>query len=164
MAASSADIRLRAVVAVRGTQAPLPYGSLPSYESANIQKVSDEEFSALLGRPLVNSDWGEELQRNDTLSQMCDAKSAPARLVFRVMKRKVERSIAKGIPDLNVLFVYNMPFRAIGKMCGDWVSGQMVDDLLYLVNGHFFVGAGRFILDFFRNLRNGRRFKKELKS
>lgn len=164
VAASAADVRLRAVVAVKGTEAPLPYGSLPSYESANVQKVSDEEFSALLGRPLVIGDWGEELQRNDTLSQMYYARSAPARLVFRMMKRRVDRSIAKGFPDLNVLFVYNMPFRAIGKMSGDLVSEQMVDDLVYLVNGHFFVGAGRFIRDFFRNLRNGRHFKKELKS
>ena len=75
------------------------------------------------------------------------------------MKNKSE---AKGTPDLNVLFIYNMPFRAIGKMAGGMVSRRMVDDILIIVNGHFFRGLGKLIADFFRNISANSKFKKHL--
>ena len=74
------------------------------------------------------------------------------------------KSEAKGTPDLNILFIYNMPFRAIGKMSGGIVSRRMVQDILLIVNGHFFRGFGRVIADLFRNLSANRKFKKRLES
>jgi len=62
----------------------------------------------------------------------------------------VRRSIAKGKPDLNVLFIYSMPFRGMGKMMNGMVSMKMVDDILLMVNGHAFRGLGRLVRDFFR--------------
>ena len=76
------------------------------------------------------------------------------------MKDKSEK---KGKPDLNVLFIYNMPFRAIGKMAGGMVSRKMVDDILFIVNGHFFRGLGRLIADFFRNLSANKKFINSIK-
>ena len=32
------------------------------------------------------------------------------------------RSERKGRPDLNILFIYNIPFRSIAKMTGGWIS------------------------------------------
>ena len=55
-----------------------------------------------------------------------------------------------------------MPFRAMGKMSGGMVSEKMVDDILLLVNGHFWRGLGRLIADFFRNQSAGKSFMKEL--
>ena len=75
------------------------------------------------------------------------------------MKDKAE---AKGKPDLNILFTYNMPFRAIAKMTGGMVSEKMVDDILFVVNGHFFRGLGRLIVDFFKDLSANNAFVKEL--
>jgi beta-glucosidase len=75
------------------------------------------------------------------------------------MKNKSE---AKGTPDLNVLFIYNMPFRAIAKMAGGMVTRRMVDDILLMVNGHFFRGFGRVVVDFFRGLSASNKFKKSI--
>ena len=57
-----------------------------------------------------------------------------------------------------------MPFRAMGKMAGGMVSEQMVDDIVFLVNGHFFRGLGRVIRDFFRNRRDSKAFLKTLEA
>ena len=76
------------------------------------------------------------------------------------MKNKAE---AKGKPNINILFIYNMPFRALTKMSGGMISQKMTDDILFIVNGHFFRGSGRLIVDFFKNLRRRSKFNKALK-
>jgi len=162
VASSVRDVRLSATVFVKGTQAPMPYGPLPSYGCGKIQNVSDEEYAALLRRPIPSGEWTGELGRNDALCQMYYAKSGLARLCYRIMTRIKEKAEARGIPDLNILFLYNMPFRAICKMSGDLVSSKMVDDILLIVNGHFWRGAGRLIRDFFQNRRSCKIFMKEL--
>ena len=43
------------------------------------------------------------------------------------MKKKSEE---KGKPDLNILFIYNMPFRGIAKMTGGMVSMEMVEGMV----------------------------------
>ena len=62
------------------------------------------------------------------------------------------------------MFVYNMPFRAIAKMSGGAVSKKMTEDIVFMMNGHFFRGLGRLIADFFRNNKASREFKKALKA
>lgn len=162
VASSVQNIRLTAVVTVKGTEAPVPYGSLPSYESGQIGSVSDEEFSCLLDGPIPDGSWSGKLTKNDAICQMYYAKSAPARLVYRILTGMKNKAEAKGKPDLNILFIYNMPFRAIGKMAGGMVSDKMVDDIVFLVNGHFWRGLGRIIVDFFRNLKANSAFVKDL--
>ena len=49
-------------------------------------------------------------------------------------------------------------------MAGGMVSEKMVDDIVFLVNGHFFRGLGRVIRDFFRNLRGNKAFVKTLEA
>ena len=56
----------------------------------------------------------------------------------------------KGTPDLNITFIYNMPFRAIGKMAGGMCSQDMCENILKICNGHFFSGAGGVIGGFFK--------------
>lgn len=160
--ASAADIRLTACVHVDGTDAPVPYGALPSYESGKIGSVSDAEYEALLGRPIPDGHWSGELTRNDAICQLYYAKSGVARLVCKVMTGLKNRAEAKGKPDLNILFLCNMPFRALGKMSGGMVSDKMVDDIVFLVNGHFWRGLGRIIADFFRTLSANKAFLKKL--
>ncbi len=162
VAASAADIRLEASLQIMGMDAPRPYGSLPSYETGNITDVRDEEYQALLGRSIPDGRWGGELTLNDAICQLYYAKSAPARLAYRILTDMKNRAEAKGKPDLNILFIYNMPFRAIGKMTGGMVSDRMVEDIVYLVNGHFWRGLGRITVDFFRNLCSNWKYMKEL--
>lgn len=156
------DVELIQTVWVEGTEAPLPYGELPSYESGKISAVSDAEFAKLLGRPIPDGHWSGELTKNDAICQLYYAKCGIARLAYKVLTGLKNRSEAKGKPDLNILFIYNMPFRAMGKMAGGMVSEKMVDDIVFLVNGHFFRGLGRVIRDFFRNLRDSQTFMKRL--
>ena len=162
VASSVDDVHLTAAVWVNGSEAPNPYEDLPSYQSGKIENVSDEEFAKLLGRPIPDGKWSGELTRNDAICQMYYAKSAPARWVYKLLTSLKNKAEAKGKPDLNILFVYNMPFRAIGKMAGGMVSDKMVDDIVFLVNGHFWRGLGRIIVDFFRNLKAGSSFVKQL--
>lgn len=152
--ASSADIRLRAAVSVEGTKAENPYdkAKLADYYSGNVLNVSDEAYEALLGHPIPDGKWRTDglLDVNDAICQMYYAKSAPARLVWKIMTNMKNKSEAKGKPDLNILFIYNMPFRGIGKMAGGMCSQEMVGGIMQIVNGHFFKGLGKVIGGFFR--------------
>lgn len=152
--ASSEDIRLRETVSVQGTKAQSPYdkAKLADYYSGNVLNVSDEEYEALLGYPIPDGKWRTDglLDVNDAICQMYYAKSAPARLVWKIMTNMKNKSEAKGKPDLNILFIYNMPFRGIGKMAGGMVSQEMVGGIMQIVNGHFFKGLGKVIGGFFR--------------
>lgn len=151
--ASSLDIRLTATTERAATTHRLPYedAGLPHYGSGDIRQVPDEEFSALLGTPIPDGRWSGELTANDAICQLYYAKSRLARLVYRILTRKKQRSEAAGKPDLNILFIYNMPFRAIAKMTGGTVSSEMVDGLVLMVNGHFWKGLTRTVRGFFRN-------------
>ena len=163
VASDAAHVRLSANIRVEGTNAPAPYGALPGYESGRITRISEVEYRDLLGHPIPDGHWGGELTRNDAICQMYYAKTGAARLVYKILTHMKEKSEAKGIPDLNILFVYNMPFRALAKMSGGLMSDRMVDDVVLLVNGHFWRGLGRLIGDFFRNRRANKAFMKKIR-
>ena len=158
--ASVSDEKLSATIHVAGEKAEAQ--DLPSYYSADIKNVPDEEFERLLGRPIPDGKWGGELTENDALCQLYYAKTGLARLIYKLLTSMKNKSEAKGTPDLNVLFIYNMPFRAIAKMAGGMVTRRMVDDILLMVNGHFFRGFGRVVVDFFRGLSASNKFKKSI--
>ena len=90
---------------------------------------------------------------NDAIAQLYYAKSLKARLVGKVLQNMLNKSMAKGKPDLNIIFITNMPFRAIGKMAGGAVSQEMCESIVTIINGHaiaFFKGLGGLIGGFFR--------------
>lgn len=147
VAASVADVKLTGTVEVAGTLSSVAYepAALQSYYCGKVSDVGDKEFAALLSRPIPEPKWDrtKPLCRNDTISQLCYAKNPIARFVYgRIndMKNKAER---QGKPDLNILSIYNMPFRGIAKLMGVMVNMEMVDSILFIVNGHFFRGLGR---------------------
>lgn len=162
--ASSADIRLRAEWEVEGTTEEYPYNpaSMQYYYTGIVQNISDQEFENLLGYPIPSGRWSGDLTLNDAICQMYYAKSGVARFIYKrltVMKKKSEE---EGKPDLNVLFIYNMPFRAIAKMTGGMVSMEMSEGMVMVVNGHFLRGIGRVIGGFFRNRRLNKQYVKKL--
>ena len=153
--ASVADIRLNGSVTVKGSGAPAPYdmAKLPGYASGKIKDVSDAEFTELLGRPIPDGHWTGNLRMNDAICQLYYAKSLKARLVYKIMTALLNRSMKKGEPDLNIIFIYNMPFRGIGKMTGGMVSQEMCEGIVKIVNGHaiaFFAGLGQIIGGYFK--------------
>lgn len=162
--ANVSDIRLKGSVTKAGTAEDMPYDapSMPKYFSGMVQEVSDQEFERLLGHPIPSGKWSGELTKNDAICQMYYARSGLARLIYKVLTNLKKKSEAKGKPDLNILFIYNMPFRGIAKMTGGAVSLEMVDGMVQVVNGHFFRGMGKIIGGFFRNSRANREFEKKL--
>ena len=151
--ASVEDIRLAAMLNVKGTDAPAceDLSKLPSYASGNIKAVSDAEFETLLGHPIPDGKWAGTIQANDAIAQLYYAKSLKARLAWKVMDTLLTKSIEKGEPDLNITFIYNMPIRAIGKMAGGMVSQEMCEGILDIINGHgicFCKGLGKIVSGF----------------
>lgn len=162
--ASAADIRLTGQLTVKGTTEQYPYRKeeLPSYYSGRIQDIGNREFEILLGHPIPADEWSGELGINDAICQMYYAKSPLARLVYKILTDKKKKSEEKGKPDLNILFIYNMPFRGIAKMTGGAVSMEMVYGMLDAVNGHFFRGISKVIAGYFRNSRKNREYEQKL--
>ena len=160
IAASARDERLTINIHKDGVKADIP--APECYRTGRINNVSDEDFEKLLGRKISNGAWSGEITENDAICQLYYAKSGVARLVYKVLTYLKDKSEAKGKPDLNILFIYNMPFRAIAKMSGGMVSERMVQDILHIVNGHFFAGLGRVIVSFFKNLGASGEYKKLL--
>lgn len=162
--ASCMDIRLSKVVSVKGSSGANPYDKvkLADYYRGNVLNVTDAEFEELLGHAIPEGKWRTDglLDVNDAICQMYYAKSWPARLVWKIMTNIKNKSEAKGKADLNILFIYNMPFRGIGKMTGGMCSQEMVGGIMKIVNGHFFKGVGTIIGGFFRQ----RKVMKKAKS
>ena len=156
------DIRLSDMIRVEGTDAPNPYETkrIPCYAAGIITKVPDEEFQTILGYDIPDGRWKNLLDKNDAICQMQYAKSRIARFICNIIAGMIKKSEAKGIPDLNLLFIYNMPFRAIGKMAGGMVSQNMVEGIVMIVNGRFFKGAGIVISGFFAQLKVRSKAKK----
>jgi beta-glucosidase len=152
--ASLQDIRLTGTITVQGTEAAMPYteSELPHYYSAAVRDVSDTEFAALLGHAIPPSLWDRKapLESNDAISQISYAKSPVARLAYKILSDTKNRIEVEGKPDLNILYIYNMPFRGIAKMTGGMVNREMVDAILELINGRFFKGLGHLIGAWFR--------------
>ena len=162
--ASCADIRLQTGVNVEGTTEEYPYftNRMPAYYSGLIQQVDDQEFEALLGTKIPSGKWAGELTANDAICQMYYAKSAIARFAYKKLTQMKKKSEDAGKPDLNILFIYNMPFRAIAKMTGGMVSSEMVDGIVTMVNGHLFRGLKKTVGGFFRNRRLNKKYLKEI--
>lgn len=162
--ANVTDIKLSEALSVKGTTKVLPYvpERLRSYYSGRINEVSAKEFETLLGQPIPSGKWSGELGLNDALCQMQYAKSPLARLACRILTGLKKKSEAKGKPDLNLLFIYSMPFRGIAKMTGGAVSMEMAEGMVLAVNGHLFKGLKKIIGGYFANAKANRAFEKKL--
>jgi beta-glucosidase len=162
--ANVADLPAKATVEVAGTVEPADDDPTPvRYRTGDVRHVPDADFAALLGRPVPPASWSGPLGVNDALGRMSGARSPLARLGYRVLALLRDRADRRGEPDLNILFLLNMPFRAIGKMTNGMVSAEMVDGIVRIVNGHFFAGAGATIRGFVRNRRANRETARQLR-
>ena len=150
--ASSADIRLTAAVKAIGTDALNPYAgkALPHYQSGKVQTVPDAEWETLLGRPIP--DDRVKIDRNMTLGELNHGRSPLGWLVWAVLTALLNASYKKGKPDLNVLFQYNMPLRALAKMTNGAISMGMVDGIVMEVQGFWVIGLVRVIFEAVKNV------------
>lgn len=161
IARNASDVALSGVLHVAGKKAK--ENAPTCYKNADIKAVSDADFEALLGHAIPDGKWNGEITENDALCQLYYAKGVFARFLCRVLTSLKNKAEAKGKPNLNILFIYNMPTRAIAKFSNGMVSKKMTEDILFMFNGHFWRGLGRLVVDFFKNLGNISKFNKFLK-
>ena len=150
-------MKLTAAVEVSGTAVPAQQ-ELPAYRAAAVTDVSDAEFAVLLGRPIPGGRWTGEIDINDPLSRLGDAKSALARGIFKGLNRKMEQSSSDGM----LLYIFHMPLRAIAKTTGGMITENMIQDFLDICNGHGFTGIPRLIGHNFSDKRKIKAYRKKL--
>ena len=150
--ASSRDIRLVATIEVEGTDAPNPYEGrdVSAYKSADVLCVSDASFEALLGHAVP--DEGPVISRNMCFRDLNHGRSPIFWLVWAVLKAMKTSADKSGKPNLNVLFIWNMPLRALAKMTNGMVNMRMVDALVMEIRGFWIIGILRFLVEFIVNL------------
>lgn len=159
---NSLEAVLSATVHVEGSTAE---ATAPEcYRQANIKSVSDADFEAILGHPIPDGSWRGDITENDAICQFYYAKGAVARFLYRRLTAAKLKAEAKGEANLTILFIYNMPVRAIAKVTGGVVSKKMTEDIVFMVNGHFWRGLGRLIADAVRSRRAKKAFKKSLEA
>lgn len=157
---SSQDIRLTGEISLPGLQVK---ESGVQMTGETLAKAGEPEMLPGAKEQTDSRKQRRTLDRNDPLSDMRYARNPLARLIIRRMKGKIDKAQEKGnTPDLNTLFQYNMPFRAIAKMTEGMVSMKMVDGLLYFVNGHSLKGLGTVISGFLSNQKKNREYEKIL--
>ncbi|UGB34837.1 glycoside hydrolase family 3 C-terminal domain-containing protein [Microbacterium sp. cx-55] len=119
--------------------------------------LTDSEFAALLGHDVPAPGWGSgPLGYNDPIDRISTSKSALVRLVFRILDRRRRKAEASGHPDLNILFMFNAPFRVLSKMSGGLATRRLTEAVLTVVNGQVVRGVGAVVSAYFR----GRRLEK----
>ena len=150
--ANSADIRLTAAVEVNGTSAPNPYAgkALPHYTSGKVQRVPDAEWEILLGRPIPADTV--KIDRNMTLGELNHSRSPLCWLVWAVLTMMLNASYKRGKPNLNVMFQYNMPLRALAKMTSGAISMGMVDGIVLEAKGFWVIGLLKVIVEAVKNI------------
>ena len=150
--ANSADIRLTAAVEVNGTSAPNPYAgkALPHYTSGKVQRVPDDEWEILLGRPIPADTV--KIDCNMTLGELNHSRSPLCWLVWAVLAMLLNASYKRGKPNLNVMFQYNMPLRALAKMTSGAISMGMVDGIVLEAKGFWVIGLLKVIVEAVKNI------------
>ncbi len=161
--ASVEDIRLCEKISVHGTATVHPYEDvdLDCYYKGNVLHVSDADFEKLLGHPIPNGKT--KIDRNLTLGELDHARSPLGWLVWLVLTILLDVSYKRGKPDLNILFQYNMPLRALAKMTNGAISMGMVDGIVMELQGFWILGLVRVIYEAIKNVVLNAQMEKRLR-
>ena len=161
--ASVEDIRLCEKISVQGTATVHPYEDvdLGCYYKGDVLSVSDADFEKLLGHPIP--DGKTKIDRNLTLGELNHARSPLGWLVWLVLTVLLDVSCKRGKPDLNILFQYNMPLRALAKMTNGAISMGMVDGIVMELQGFWVIGLVRVIYEAIKNVVLNAQMEKRLR-
>ena len=161
--ASVEDIRLCGKISVHGTATVHPYEDrdLDCYYKGDVLCVSDADFEKLLGHPIPNGKT--KIDRNLTLGELNHARSPLGWLVWLVLTILLDVSYKRGKPDLNILFQYNMPLRALAKMTNGAISMGMVDGIVMELQGFWILGLVRVIYEAIKNVVLNAQMEKRLR-
>ena len=161
--ASVEDIRLCGKISVHGTATVHPYEDrdLDCYYKGDVLHVSDADFEKLLGHPIPKGKT--KIDRNLTLGELNHARSPLGWLVWLVLTILLDVSYKRGKPDLNILFQYNMPLRALAKMTNGAISMGMVDGIVMELQGFWILGLVRVIYEAIKNVVLNAQMEKRLR-
>ena len=161
--ASVEDIRLCEKISVHGTATVHPYEDrdLDCYYKGDVLCVSDADFEKLLGHPIPNGKT--KIDRNLTLGELNHARSPLGWLVWLVLTVLLDVSCKRGQPDLNILFQYNMPLRALAKMTNGAISMGMVDGIVMELQGFWVIGLVRVMYEAIKNVVLNAQMEKRLR-
>ena len=161
--ASVEDIRLCEKISVHGTATVHPYEDrdLDCYYKGDVLHVSDADFEKLLGHPIPKGKT--KIDRNLTLGELNHARSPLGWLVWLVLTILLDVSYKRGKPDLNIVFQYNMPLRALAKMTNGAISMGMVDGIVMELQGFWILGLVRVIYEAIKNVVLNAQMEKRLR-
>jgi beta-glucosidase len=146
ISASSKDIRLTGAVRIESSvNVPLPDLRRVApcyYDLSRGIKVSDEEFTALLGRPIPprEREKGSPHTVNSTMGDIGD--KFIGRLLIGMLKGQIKK-LFKDDPDMMALAskgTMDLPLRFMTLMGGGAITVTMVEGLVEMLNGHFLRG------------------------
>lgn len=124
-----------ATVSIEGTNAPAPY--VPA------------------DKPIIDS--------NMTLGQLHRSRAPIGWLTGGMLNLLLWYRKKKSTADLNLLFVHNMPLRAIAKMTGDMVSMGVINGLVMELKGFWIIGLCKAGYELGKNLVLNTKQMKQLK-
>ena len=149
--ASSRDIRLVSTVKVTSSAPDAVQPDLraiaPAYYTGDIQNVPDDQFTALLGRPIPNAvrDANKPLDINSTLEL---ANATAAGRAINKMISTVIKAIAGGASNEGMMLAMatQIPIRCFVSMSMGVFSEDMAKALLDILNGKSaLIGVGKII-------------------
>lgn len=141
------------------------------YPALELRDVTDADFAALTGRrpPGSPSDAGTvqgevraPLGPDDPVAAAAAAPGVWARVAVRLLETLMARAERRGHPDLNLIFMHQMPFRAMATMTGGRIGAEMVDALMLVVNGRTGRGLAALVGAWARHLVRSRRLRRAL--
>jgi beta-glucosidase len=151
--ASSGDIRLRASLEVKSSQAPDPQVNREQlYAYYNFPKglpISQDDFTVLLGKPIPENRGLEKgnYTINTPVGDMSE--SFIGRQLYSFMEGQIAKMIEgqEGTPTAYLMqaMVREMPLRSMLMMGEGPFNREMLNALLTMINGHFFKGLFSFI-------------------
>lgn len=162
--ANVGDLPLTTEFAVAGdADASLANPALGHYLTGDVKHVTDAEMAVLFGHEVIAPGKPTTFGVNDPISSWVDSKGFVARTIAKTLfSREAKIRQKTGVPDINTLFILNMPPRAMSKMTQGMFDPAMADAVATIANGHTFRGLSGVIAGFFRNQSANKRTAKEL--
>lgn len=151
--ASSEDLRLTGRITLEGNATDFGYcfEKLEKYYHADVTAITDEEFEALLNRPLPVDEYPfykknrMVIHENCTVADLRYSKRWVGRLfsgVVRFTHRFLWTIGKKTTANTLTMGIIHQPIRGLAKYSG--MSGKQMDALLMMFNGHLWKGLRRF--------------------
>lgn len=153
--ASSQDIKLSESIFIEGIKInpSISLSEIPSYKSGNIQDVSVEEFTKILGREVPNPRYNFYKKNriivdyNTTVEQLRYSKRWIGRFFSRAVRFSVKffKFIGKReTANLLAMGVVHLPMRGLSRMSNGAINWGQLDGLIMMFNGKFFKGLSKF--------------------